>query len=175
MSLLQDAIASSGADCLWIWHTHVSRNAQAKEVIGASIPQTELIRLRRSLNVILKLEVDDQDRRSVLVEWARNGKGGIRLIDEVGGWRGMPEKLEAAIYAEGVKTGTEKPASFGGPEEAIAWGFEQGCFRAPQHARNAYDELKRERQPKTAPEFWPLWVTEVERRVSEKKTELETV
>lgn len=173
MSLLQDAIASSGADCLWIWHTHISRNAQAKEVIGASIPETELVRLRRSLNVILKLEVDAQGRRSVLVEWARNGKGGIRLIDDVGGWKGMPERIEAAIYAEGVKVGNETPLSFASGQGAIAWGFEQGCFNAPQHAHNAYEELKREKQPKTAAEFWPMWIEEVQRRVSEKQTELE--
>lgn len=173
MSLIQDAVTSSGADCLWIWHTHESMNANAQKIMRASIPETELVRLRRSLNAILKLEVDAQERRSVLVEWARNGRDGIRLVDDVGGWVGMPEKLEAAIYAEGVKTGTETPLSFASAQGAISWGFEQGCFNAPQHAHNAYEELKREKQPKTAAEFWPMWVAEVQRRVNEKQTELE--
>lgn len=168
MSLLQDAVASSGADCLWIWHTHESMNAQTiTKVQRASIPETELIRLRRSLNVILKLEVSPDGQRSVLVEWARNGRGGIRLVDKAGGWRGMPELIEVAIYAEGVKEGNETPTSFAGPEEAIAWGFEQRCFGAPQHARNAYEKLKKEKQPKLAAECWRLWIEDVQRRCDE--------
>lgn len=173
MSLLQDAVTSSGADCLWIWHTHESMNANAQKIQRASIPETELIRLRRSLNVILKLEVSPDGQRSVLVEWARNGRGGIRLVDKAGGWRGMPELIEAAIYAEGVKEGNETPASFRNPEEAIAWGFEQGCFGAPQHARNGYEKLKREKQPKTAPEMFKLWIEDVQRRVAEAEAEQE--
>jgi len=170
MSLLQDAVTSGGADTLWIWHTHESRDASAKLVMRASIPETELVRLRRSLNAILKLEVSEDGKRSVLVEWARNGKSGIRLVDNAGGWRGMPEAIEAAMYAEGVKE-QGKPAQFSNPEEAIAWGYEQGCFRAPQHAHNAYEECKRLKQPKSAAEMWRLWVTEVENRVAEYNTQ----
>ena len=169
MSLLQDAVTSSGADTLWIWHTHESRDANAKLVMRASIPETELVRLRRSLNAILKLEVGEDGKRSVLVEWARNGKSGIRLVDTAGGWRGMPEAIESAMYAEGVKTTTSVPDRFGSPEEAITWGFEQGCFRTPQHAHNAYEECKRLNQPKTASEMWRLWVSEVESRVAEQQ------
>lgn len=170
MSLLQDAVTSGGADTLWIWHTHESRDANAKLIMRASIPETELVRLRRSLNAILKLEVGEDGRRSVLVEWARNGKSGIRLVDTAGGWRGMPEAIEAAMYADGVKTASGTPERFSSPTEAIAWGMEQGCFRAPQHAHNAYEELKRDKQPKTAAEMWRLWVAEVENRVAEQQT-----
>lgn len=167
MSLLQDAVASSGADCLWIWHTHESMNANAQKIQRASIPETELIRLRRSLNVILKLEVSPDGQRSVLVEWARNGRGGIRLVDKAGGWRGMPELIEQAIYAEGVKPAEGTPTTFGSAQEAIAWGFEQGCFRAPQHAHNAYEEMKRDKKPKSSSECWRLWIEEVKHRVEE--------
>lgn len=174
MSLLQDAVSSSGADSLWIWHTHKSMNAKAEQKEGASIPETELIRLRRSLNVILKLEVSEDGRRFVLVEWARNGRGGMRLEDKAGGWRGMPELIEAAIYAGGVKTGNETPTTFGSRTEAIAWGFEQGCFRATQHAENAYEECKRETAPKSPGEMWAAWIANVNQRIAEAEYRLHT-
>jgi hypothetical protein len=135
----------------------------------ASIPETELVRLRRSLNAILKLEVGEDGKRSVLVEWARNGKSGIRLVDTAGGWRGIPEAIEAAMYADGIKeAGT--PERFSSPTEAIAWGFEQGCFRDAIHSKNAYEECKRLKQPKTAAEMWRFWVEEVENRMTEQQT-----
>lgn len=170
MSLLQDAVTSSGADTLWIWHTHESRDAQAKLVMRASIPETELVRLRRSLNAILRLDVGDDGKRTVLVEWARNGKSGIRLVDTAGGWKGMPELIEAAMYAEGVKE-QSTPERFSGPEEAVAWGFEQNCFGAPQHARNAYEKCKAEKKPKSSAEMWKFWVEEVQNRVAEAEEE----
>ncbi len=166
MSLLQDAVTSSGADSLWIWHTHESMNAQAQRVMRASIPETELVRLRRSLNAILKLEVGEDGKRTVLIEWARNGKSGVRLADTAGGWRGMPEAIEQAMYAEGIKeAGT--PTLFSGPVEAVAWAFEKGCFRDALHAKNAYEECKRNKQPKTAAEMAAYWIEEVNHRLAE--------
>ena len=47
------------------------------------------------------------------------------------------------------------------PEQAIAWGFEQGCFQALQHARNAYDKVKAEHNPTTAADMWSLWIANV--------------
>lgn len=163
MSLLQDSITGSGCDVLWIWHTHESRDQNAKLVKRASIPDTELIRLRRSLNVILKLEVNpNTGQRSVIVEWARNGKSGMRLVDETGGWKGMPEMIESAIYAEGIKSGDEMPTAFSSPADAVAWGFEQGCFRDAIHAQRSYDKCKREKQPKSAADMWRFWIAKVE-------------
>lgn len=176
MSRMQDAVSSSGCDALWIWHTHTSLDAQAREVKRTSIPETELIRLRRSLNAILRLEVDG-DRRSVLIEWARNGKHGIRLFDDAGGWVGMPELIEATMYSEGVKSADTTPTSFTSATDAIAWGMEQGCFRDARHGQAAYDKLKTEKQPKSASAMWAAWVEDVQRRVAEvaagKEPELE--
>ena len=167
MALLQDSVTKSGADTLWIWHTHESMNANAQKIQRASIPETELIRLRRSLNAILRLDVAPDGTRSVLIEWARSGKSGIRLVDKAGGWVGMPELIEAAMYSEGVKENAT-PRSFTGPQDAISWGYEQGCFNASQHAQNAYDELKRNNPPKTAQDMWDKWIAEVAKRVAEK-------
>jgi hypothetical protein len=175
MSRMQDAVSSSGCDSLWVWHTHTSLNAQAKETHRASIPGTEIERLRRSLNAVLRIDVDTEGRRSVLVEWARNGKSGIRLYDEAGGWQGMPERIEAAIYAEGIKESEGTPTSFANPTMAIAWGFEQGCFRDAIHAQNAYEKCKAERKPATAAEMWRCWIEDVERRKTEESVENELV
>ena len=49
-------------------------------------------------------------------------------------------------------------------ELAIACGFEQGAFKAIQHARNAYEKMKREHQPKTAEEMAGLWIGAVRSR-----------
>lgn len=166
MSRMQDAVSSSGCDSLWIWHTHTSRDAKAIEVQRASIPDTEIERLRRSLNAILRIDVDTAGRRSVLIEWARNGKGGTRLYDEAGGWQGMPELIEAAMFADGVKEIEGTPTTFANPTMAIAWGHEQGCFRDVRHAQNAYDKCKAAAQPKTANEMWTAWIADVQARVA---------
>lgn len=59
------------------------------------------------------------------------------------------------------------PAAFPNPEAAIAWGYEQGAFEARQHAKHAYDKLKREAQPKTAEAMRDLWVADIQRRLAE--------
>lgn len=172
MSLLQDAVSVSGADTLWIWHTHESRDAGAKLVEKASIPEVELVRLRRSLNVILRMDVEEDGRRSIKVDWARNGNSGIKLYDDTGSWIGMPEKLEEAIYSDGIKPETAPPI-FSGPEEAIAWAFEQGCFRDAVHAKNAYEECKRVKAPKTAAAMAVVWKAEVDSRVKAQQAQKE--
>ena len=159
MSRMQDAVTSSGCDSLWIWHTHESRDKNANLVERASIPATDIERLRRSLNAILRVDVAANGQRTITIEWARNGKSGIRLVDEAGGWRGMAERIEQAMYADGVKESEGVPTSFANPTMAIAWGNEQGCFRDVRHAQGAYEKCKRNAQPKTAADiFQELWV-----------------
>lgn len=143
-------------------------DANAKRIMRASIPATEIERLRRSLNAILRVDVTPAGRRTITVEWARNGKSGIMLVDEAGGWRGMPELIEAAMYKDGVKESEGVPATFANPTMAIAWGFEQGCFRDVRHSQHAYEKCKREAQPKTAGDMWAAWIADVQRRVAEK-------
>lgn len=168
MSRMQDAVSSSGCDSLWIWHTHETMNANAQKIMRASIPATEIERLRRSLNAILRVDVAANSQRSITIEWARNGKSGIRLVDEAGGWKGMAERIEAAMYAEGVKESEGVPSSFANPTMAIAWGYEQGCFRDVRHSQSAYEKCKRNAQPKTAGEMRDAWVADVQDRVAAK-------
>lgn len=170
MRALQDAVSRWGCDVLWIYHLNDSRDGQAKPVTRPTLPATERARLYRSLNLELRI-VQDGDRRGVKVVWARQGRSGEVLWDDTGRWVGMPEKIERAVY-DGLSEAEQKniessPGSFPSPEAAMNWGLEQGAFNAIQHARNAYDKLKAERQPGKAPEMWALWIADVERRLAE--------
>jgi hypothetical protein len=172
MRLLQDAITGWGTDVLWIYHTRQGLDAQARQVESTSISAVELARLRRSLNIVLRV-VADADRRAIVVDWARHGRQGITLDDTTGCWRGMPERIECAVYDgldEDERAAIEHttPTSFSGPDAAISWGYEQGCFRDAVHAANAYEKLKAEQKPRTAGEMWDLWIAEVQTRLAEK-------
>jgi hypothetical protein len=168
MRLLQDTITGWGCDVLWIYHLRTGLDSAV-----------ELARLRRSLNLQLRM-VDSTGsagggRRGIHVEWARRGRSGFTLWDESDHWQGMPEKIEQAVYggltpAQMSALEKQKPTSFSGPQEAIAWGYEQGCFNDAVHAQNTYDELKRAREPKSAQAMWSLWLAEVERRCQEQET-----
>lgn len=165
LRLLQDAITGWGVDVLWIYHLRSGRDGQANERESTSISVVELARLRRSLNAALRVVVEG-GRRGIAVDWARSGRSGVTLWDESGCWRGMPERLETAMY-DGYTPSASPPSSFTSAGDAIAWGFEQGCFRDAVHAKNAYEELKGDRRPATAAEMWQLWVAEVLRRAAE--------
>jgi len=180
MRLLQDTITGWGVDTLWIYHLRTGLDGQAREVESTTISVVELARLRRSLNMQLRLIEDDNDRRGIHVEWARRGRSGFTLWDDSGSWRGMPEKIEAAVYGglstEEISTSEQQaPVAFSGPEDAIAWGVEQGCFRDTVHAKNAYDKIKREKKPKSAADMWQLWIDTVEQRKQAVGEELEAI
>lgn len=168
MRLLQDVITGWGVDTLWIYHLRSGLDGQAKQVEATTISVVELARLRRSLNMQLRI-IEEKDRRGVKVDWARRGRSGMTLWDDTGCWRGMPEKIEAAVYG-GLTTEQmnaieqQAPSAFSGPEDAIAWGVEQGVFRDAVHAKNAYDKVKSDRKPKTAGDMWAAWIADVERR-----------
>jgi len=169
MRQLQDAVTRWGTDVLWIYHLQDARDAKGRALTRATVSQTELARLTRSINLQLEI-VQDGDRRGVKVVWARRGRHGMTLWDDTGCWREMPERIEAAVYdglSEEVQEQIENgiPDVFPNPETAIAWGLERGAFKALQHARNAYDKLKREAQPKDAKEMARLWVAEVQGRL----------
>lgn len=175
MRQLQDAVTKWGTDALWIYHRYDAKDAKGNGLAKATISQTELARLIRSIN--LKLEVVQEGaRRGMKVVWARRGRSGMTLWDESGTWAGMPERIEAAVY-DGLSQDDQEeieqatPDVFPDPETAIAWGFERGVFEALAHARNAYAKLRREAQPKTAREMATLWVIDVQARLEKEPAE----
>jgi adenylate kinase family enzyme len=175
MRQLQDAVSRWGTDCLWIYHLQDARDARAKKRTRKTLSRTERARLHRSLNLQLEIVESSDRRRGVKVAWARRGRDGMILWDDSGCWHGMPAAIEAAVYDGLSKRDRDAlegqaPEVFPDPAAAINWGFEQGCFNALQHARNAYDALKREEDPQNAREMVTLWTAEVERRVLEQQS-----
>jgi hypothetical protein len=165
MRLLQDSITGWGTDTLWIYHTSSGMDAQAHQVTSTSISGVELARLHRSLNMTLRVEASLY-LRSVTVDWARNGRSGITLDDTTGCWRGMPERIELAVY-DGLTADEQEsiakatPTAFASKEDAIAWMWESGIFKDPVHAANRYEKIKREQTPSVAQEMWELVIHEV--------------
>lgn len=171
MRLLQDSITGTGRHTLWIYHLRDGLDGQAKHVESASISPVELARLRRSLNMQLRI-IEKDDKRGIRVDWARCGRSGMTLWDESGCWLDMPAKIEQAVYAglsldDMSRIEESAPITFAGPEDAIAWGVEQECFRDAVHAQNAYNKVKADKKPAAASDMWRLWVDEVERRKAE--------
>lgn len=169
MRLLQDAVTGYGVDTLWVYHLRSGLNEKAQAVENTSISTVELARLRRSLNLQLRV-VEQNGKHGVVIEWARCGRSGLTLWDDTGCWRGMPERIEHEIYGgltieDMRRIADSTPTSFTNPQSAIAWGFEQGAFKDALHAQNAYDKLKTDKQPKTAAEMWQLWIADVEERL----------
>lgn len=175
MRQLQDAVTRWGTDVLWIYHLQDSLDAHGNELRKATVSATEIIRLTRSINMQIEL-VEEKGHRAAKIVWARRGRSGATLWDETGAWKEMPERIEAASYdgltaADMDKIELSAPEVFASPEVAIAWGVDQGAFENIQHSRNAYEKLKRERQPTSAREMASLWVADVQRRVEENKSE----
>jgi len=173
MRQLQDAVTRWGTDVLWIYHLQDARDEKANQVVRATVSETERARLTRSINLQLKL-VKKDGRHGVKVTWARRGRSGMTLWDDSGCWQGMPEKVEKAVYgglseADQDRIERQAPDVFPNPETAIAWGIEQGAFKALQHARNAYNKLKREKNPANAQEMATLWVADVKGRLQTKE------
>lgn len=166
MRQLQDAVTCWGKDVLWIYHLKEGRDGQGNKVIRPTVPETELERLKRSINLQLEV-VQENERRGIKVVWARQGRHQITLWDETGRWLGMPERLEAAVYGglpDQEKAETGMPKQFANIEAAIAWGMSQGVFPDAGGARQAYDEVKQKKKPKTATEMASYWTAEVLRR-----------
>lgn len=171
MRQIQDAITRWGSDVLWIYHLQDARDARANEITRATISDTELARLSRSINVQLEVVLDERnDRRGIRVVWARRGRAGMVIWDESGSWEGMPEKIEAEIYDgltadEQDRIEKSTPDHFPNPETAISWAIEQGAFTAISKAKKAYNECKKNMKPSNAREMAQFWVDEVHARL----------
>ena len=171
MRTLQDAVTGYGTDTLWIYHLQEGRDQNAQKQVTTSISPVELARLRRSLNLELRM-IRNGNKFGIRVEWAREGRSGMELWDQTGCWKGMPEAIEAAVY-DNVTTDDlrklQQRTHFSGVADALAWGCAFGIFNDEVHAKNAYEQLKEAHHPQKPQEMWDLWIDEVQRRVHEQK------
>ncbi len=171
MRQIQDAVTRWGSDVLWIYHLQDSRDARAKEITRATISQTELARLSRSINVQLEVILDEKNnRRGIKVNWARRGRSGMTIWDETGNWENMPERIEAEIY-DGLSADEQdrienaSPDYFPNPETAIGWAMDQGAFKTISAAKGAYTRVKNDLKPANAREMAQFWVEHVEAKL----------
>lgn len=170
MRTLQDAVTSWGRDTLWIYHLRDGRDANANKIVSTTISPVELARLRRSLNMVLRV-VNQDGKRGIAVDWAREGRSGLLIMDGGNMWEGMPEAIERAVYdgltdSDRAELKSATPQTFASMGDAIAWGYDQGCFRDAVHAQNTYNKVKEEGKPKAPAEMWKLWIDAVLDRVS---------
>lgn len=122
MRVLVDALQNFGADYLLIWHEEARSDQRGEDTVHQTLPLTERDALYRALTMVLQTVAEKDGNGSIVrygihVEWARDGEYGFTLWDEPGNrFKGMPERIEAAVYAKGVRTdanpgpGVVKPA-----------------------------------------------------------------
>jgi hypothetical protein len=179
----------------------ISRHLEDAQLNGQThvretLPERERERLFRSLNASLRI-VRDNDRRGILVEWSREGPSGMVLWDELGQWKGVPERIEAALYGRGDArptppaprpsepiAETEAPITpmprsdlarsdnvltFYSPTEAISWAVDQGAFADSFAAEVAYDQLKAEMKPRNAKEMYIIWISHVRKQKPQRR------
>lgn len=173
MRLLQDAITAHGTDVLFIWHLEDGRDAQAKEVVRETLPETERERLRRSLNAELRVVQDDRTgQRGIRVDWSREGPAGMVIWDEEGYWKGVPEKVEAAIYSARREGQPARPGTAASPaqdgaivfrskDEAILYGVEQGAFVDYDASREELDRINAGNATLPQAERSRIWIERV--------------
>jgi hypothetical protein len=152
--MLLAAVSRWQTDTLLIHHLYDGRDHQAKTHTSSSIPKEELQRLILGLNARLTM-VADKDKRGIKIDWSRNGRFGITLWDDVGFWRGMPERIESAMYDGG---GRRHGSAFSSKDAAIAWAVDNGSQPDTATALSAYDALKTKMDPKTSGEMFDHWV-----------------
>lgn len=97
MRILQDSVIRPGVDSAVVWHEEDARDGSGKAVTNQSLSVAERKRLTRSLNAVIEL-VCRNGQRKAIVRWSRTGTKGVEIIDSEGGWRGVPERIEAALY-----------------------------------------------------------------------------
>ncbi len=165
MKLFMDTVNRWGCDTIYVWHQEDGRDDKGNSQTKETIPPVERERLFRCLDVKLVL-VRDGDARGVLVEWARSGRFGMTLWDEPGNmWRGMPERIEEAIYAPDPASGKpadaapEKPA-FGSRDEVLRWAVDQGYFPDVEKAKGFYDDLRARIRPESARQMFDAFCAE---------------
>lgn len=98
--LIQDAVTATGRDCVFVLHKLTRRDpVSAGAYEDYSLSRTERERLGRSTNAWIELGVEEgTNRRYARVIHSRFGARGAVVYDEEGDWRGVPERLEAAMY-----------------------------------------------------------------------------
>ena len=101
MRVLRLAALQWHCDVLWVFHTEKSMES-GKEKIRTTISNTELERLKQSLNAVLTIVKDKTGMRGIRIEWSRFNNGiatGQVVWDTEGMWKGVPERLDIFLQS----------------------------------------------------------------------------
>lgn len=109
LRMIVDSMVGCGRDMALIWHSEDSSDAYGKRQTRQTLQKVEARRILRCLNAVIRLE-HVGGRRLARVTWSRNGVQGVAIEDTDGYWRGVPERIERALYGEtATNTGTTPP------------------------------------------------------------------
>ena len=146
------------------WIYHLQDLVMPRQRSHRSVPETELARLKRCLNMQLEIIQESSDptsKRGIRIIWARKGRSGVVIWDDSGCWKDMPSKIEAAVYDGLTKQEQEKieastPTLFKSPDSAYDWAIQQKVFENAEEAKEAYEQVIVEGQPASASEMATL-------------------
>ncbi len=102
LRMIVDSMVGCGRDMALIWHSEDGRDAYGKRQARQTLQKVEARRILRCLNGVIRLE-HVSGRRMARVTWSRNGAQGIVIEDTDGYWRGVPERIEQALYGESTQ------------------------------------------------------------------------
>ena len=132
------------------------------------MPRTELARLTRSLNVMLRV-IDEDGRRGVHVDWARRGRAGVTVWDDSGPGKGRRKQSNGRSMTasrkltESASKRQPRPASPTRPRRLLGarlWG--SSATRCTRGTLTSWSSA--EHAPKTAGDMWALWIADVQAR-----------
>ena len=102
LRMIVDSMVGCGRDMTLIWHSEDGSDAYGKQQMHQTLPKVEGKRILRCLNAVIRLE-HANGRRMARVTWSRNGVQGVVIEDTDGYWRGVPERIEQALYGESAQ------------------------------------------------------------------------
>lgn len=188
MRTVIDALQNFGCDYAIIYHQEGRCDNAGEKIVHETIPAKEREAMYRALNMELELVTErDADGRivkhGVKVLWARDGEDGMTIWDPPGNmFRGMPERIEEAVYRNGIDTRNSKGAPaeapsappaqaaagegastqaklrFANKDAALSHAVECGAYATIEDAATGYEAVKREQTGKvTAHSVFEAW------------------
>jgi hypothetical protein len=150
-------IASFGTEMWYLWHETTGIDGAGASITKETISPTERDRLFRAVNIVLKLSVVN-GRYTAYVDpqtraWGnRKPNTGWSYTDpEDNYWAGAMDFIERMVYT-----------SFTGPDEAQRWLKRELGLTDLAEAKDFYDHIKSQEQPKRPSEMWMALVREVD-------------
>lgn len=164
MKKLRHAVTKWGTETAWVYHKRqvYKENPNAKGfddkyilVDEDFLNEVEQTRLGADITLSLEIVVDERTgKRGVKVLYARRGRMGITVWDDIGNWKGFRNTLEQAVWGglteedqSSMGVLDENPLLWESPKQAMTWAWRvsqevEPVFNDAKHVENSYDALK---------------------------------